>query len=172
MECGKSIACAIRVTTSKDAQSISDLLETSYPALMQDSYEEPVLAAGLSLICRANPSLLASGTYYIAETEDKVVVGCGGWTRERPGQGDVVPGLGHVRHFATHPAWLGQGIGRAIYLVCEQEARRAGVTQLECYSTMNAEGFYTALGFKYVGRFDVNLSNSVSLPGILMRRSI
>lgn len=88
---------AIRVATSKDDQSVSNLLAVSYPALMQDSYEKPALSAALSIICGANPTLLASGTYYLAETKDNSVMGCGGWTRERPGQGDVVRRLGRCK---------------------------------------------------------------------------
>ena len=48
---------------------------------------------------RANPGLLASGTYYVAESRDSLIVGCGGWTRESPVDGGIEPGLGHIRHF-------------------------------------------------------------------------
>jgi GNAT superfamily N-acetyltransferase len=163
---------SVRVTTLNDAQSVTALLDNSYPVLMRSCYEEPALSAALSIICKANPSLLSSGTYYLAETQDSLVVGCGGWTREEPGEGSIVPKLGHIRHFATHSAWVGQGISRSIYLACEQQARESGITQFECYSTLNAEGFYAALGFKPIKPIDVNLSNQVSLSGVLMRRSL
>ena len=163
---------SVRATTLNDTLSVTALLGNSYPALMESYYQEPALSAALSIICKANPSLLSSGTYYLAETQDSLVVGCGGWTRDRPGEGNIAPKLGHIRHFATQSARVGQGIGRSIYLVCEQQAREAGITQFECYSTLNAEEFYSALGFKPIKPIDVNLSNSVSLPGVLMRRSI
>lgn len=163
---------SVRATTLNDAQSVTALLSDSYPALMKNSYKEPALSAALSIICKANPSLLSSGTYYLAETQDNLVVGCGGWARERPGEGSIVPQLGHIRHFATHSAWIGRGISRSIYLICEQQAREAGIAQFECYSTRNAEGFYAALGFKSIKPIDVNLGNDISLSGVLMRRSI
>ncbi len=163
---------SVRATTLKDALSVTAMLGDSYPLLMKSCYKEPVLSAALSIICKADPSLLSSGTYYLAETQDNLVVGCGGWTREPPGEGNIAPTIGHIRHFATHSAWVRQGISRSIYLVCEQQAREAGITQFECYSTLNAEGFYAALEFKSIKPINVNLSNSVLLPGVLMRRFI
>ena len=41
--------------------------------------------------------------------------GCGGWTVERPGsEGETEQGLGHFRHFATHPDHVRKGIGKLI----------------------------------------------------------
>ena len=163
---------ALRIATPQDEASITELLETSYPELMSSSYDAAALVDALAVMTRASPALLASGTYYVAESEDQVTVGCGGWTRERPGTTETEPGLGHVRHFATHPSWIGEGIGRSIYSICEKQARSAGVQRLECYSSLNAVGFYAALGFRPVRRIEVHLSPSVRLPGILMERSV
>ncbi len=118
--------------------------------------------------------MLASQTYFVAEpdTEPKLLVGCGGWTHERPGTGELVEGLGHIRHFGTHPDWIGQAVGRSIYAACERQARAAGVTRFECYSSLNAEGFYAALGFVVAGRIEIELGPGLNLPSVLMRRSI
>lgn len=162
----------VRIATPDDVAAVEALLEASYPALMRPAYEEAVLAPALKLVTKANPSLLASGTYYVAEAERGLVVGCGGWTLERPGTGTVEPNLAHIRHFGTHPAWTKRGIGRAIYRLCESGARAAGATTLECYSTLNGEAFYAALGFESIGPIEVELVPDVMLPGILMRRRI
>ena len=152
----------LRVATLEDAAAIDGLLQASYPKLMASSYDEEVLSPALKLMTKANPSLLSSGTYYVAELTTALMVGCGGWTLERPGTGTVEPHLGHIRHFATHPAWIGRGIGRAIYRLCESAARSAGVIAFECYSSLNAEGFYSALGFKRTREIDIELE-----PGTL-----
>jgi GNAT superfamily N-acetyltransferase len=81
---------------------------------MKAGYDAFFLSAALPLMTRANPTLLQSGTYYLSETQDGTIIGCGGWTFERPGGGEVVPGLVHIRHFATHPDWIGRGIGTAL----------------------------------------------------------
>ena len=162
----------MRVTTLSDAAGVGALLQASYPKLMASAYDEVLLAPALKLMTRANPALVASGTFYIAEARDGSVVGCGGWTLECPG-GDVVEaGVGHIRHFGTHPDWTNRGIGRAIYRRCEADARSAGITSFECYASLNAKGFYSALGFESIRRMDCALSSSVAFPGVLMRSRV
>ena len=163
---------APRVATPDDATAVDALLQASYPTLMASAYDEGLLVPALMLMTKANLSLLASGTYYVAESRGGLVVGCGGWTRERPGTSMVETNLAHVRHFGTHPAWTNRGIGRAIYQLCETVARAAGVITFECYSSLNAEKFYSALGFKSIRRIDFELGPGAVLPGVLMRRQI
>lgn len=163
---------AVRVATLSDAAGVNALLQASYPILMESAYDEVLLAPALKLMTRANPALLTSGTFYIAESRDGLVVGCGGWTLECPGSDSIEAMLGHVRHFGTHPDWTNRGIGRAIYRLCEADARSAGITSFECYSTFNAESFYSVLGFESIRSIDVELGPNVPLPGVLMRRQI
>lgn len=163
---------AIRVSTPEDEASVNALLQASYPELMSTSYDAAILADALPLFTKANPSLLSAGTYYLAESTEHGVVGCGGWTHERPGTGEVEPGLGHIRHFGTHASWTGRGVGRSIYALCEVDARSAGIQRFECFSSLNGQGFYAALGFNPVREIEVNLSPSVTIPGVLMVRPI
>ena len=162
----------VRPTTRDDHARVSALLAASYPDLMRTGYDASVLQAALPLMTQANPTLLSSGTYYVAESTEGHVIGCGGWTSERPGDRDIVAGLAHIRHFATHPAWTGRGIGRRIYGVCEEQARTYDILQFECYASLNAEGFYTSLGFEAAERLDVPMGPTLMFPSILMRRSI
>jgi N-acetylglutamate synthase-like GNAT family acetyltransferase len=118
---------------------------------------------------RANPKLLSSGTYYVAESEAGSIVGCGGWTRERPGEDAQVGRIGHVRHFGTHPDWIRRGIGSAIFQRCREQARASGISELECYASLNAERFYAALGFERIAVADFELGPGVSLTGCHMR---
>jgi GNAT superfamily N-acetyltransferase len=165
-------AYTVRIAAPGDEARVSDLLSDSYSELMASAYDAPTLAPVLPAMMQANPALLSSGTYFVAETGDGRIVGCGGWTQERPGSGDVSPGLGHIRHFATHPEWLGRTIGRAIYDRCEMQARTAEIQRFECYASLNAEGFYAALGFTSVRRIEVQMGEDLTLPSILMERSI
>src|SRR5215203_7163569 len=93
-----------RLATPNDFAGVGLLLRASYPTLMASAYEPAILEPALELMARANPGLLASGTYYVAEVGD-LIAGCGGWTREYPGRTDVQPELAHLRHFGTHPQW-------------------------------------------------------------------
>lgn len=164
---------ALRLATLADEARVSALLRASYSILLRAAYDEMVLSPALELMTKANPALLASGTFYVAESNDKVMVGCGGWTREPPpGDDKVEPNLAHIRHFATHWEWTNRGIGRAIYDLCEADARSAGIDNFECNSILNAEGFYSAVGFESIRRLDVALRPDVVLPGVLMQRQI
>lgn len=165
-------AVTIRKATATDELLVSELLNASYPILMAAAYDRLLLTATLPFMTRANPTLLQSGTYYLSETQGGAIIGCGGWTFERPGGGDVVPGLAHIRHFATHPDWIGGGIGRDLYARCEDEARTAGAREFECYSSLNAEGFYTSLGFKSVKRIEIPMGRELSFPAVLMHRTL
>jgi N-acetylglutamate synthase-like GNAT family acetyltransferase len=163
---------SVRVARSADIKGVDELLKASYPALMASAYDPEVLAPALKLMTRANPTLLVSGTYYVAESTSGLIVGCGGWTRERPGTTIVEPALGHIRHFGTHFEWARRGVGRAIYQLSENVARAAGVKCFEAYSSLNGESFYRALGFGRVREMDMELSPQVFLRAVLMRRDI
>jgi GNAT superfamily N-acetyltransferase len=162
---------AIRLAVPDDAAAVTALLHASYPILMEPPYTPDVLAAALPSMTRANVGLLASGSYFVAENKTGGLVGSGGWTRQVPGTGVVDGNAAHIRHFVTHPDWIGQGIGRALYKACETQARDAGIIGFDCFASLNAEGFYAALGFERVERIEVAMPG-VNFPGILMRRPL
>lgn len=165
-------AYEVRVARPDDAEAVTRLLEASYPELLPAAYDQQFLERALKLITRANPTLLSSGTYYVAGQSSGSLVGCGGWTRERPGTTEVVPYLGHIRHFGTHPGWIRRGVGRAIYSRCQDTAQAAGIRTFEAYAGINAESFYRALGFERVREIDVEFQPQIIMHGVLMRREI
>ncbi len=128
-----AVNVAVRVAKPGDENPVSAMLQACYPVLMRPSYDEGILAAALPLMTQANPALLSSGTFYLAESDDGRVADCGGWKREQPWSGVVEPEFAHIRHFAVHPDWVRRGVGRAIYRHCEVAARLAGV-----YDALNA----------------------------------
>ena len=162
---------SIRVAHPDDAEAVTAVLQDGYPGPMASAYDAAILERALPAMTLANPALLASGTYHVAEVEGQVV-GCGGWTFERPATGEIEPSVAHLRHFGTRARWAGRGIGRRLYERCEAEARAAGVTMFECYSSLNAELFYTALGFERIAPIDVAMSNGAVLPSVQMMRRL
>lgn len=162
----------VRVSTSADTPAVQRLLETSYPRLMASAYDEADLLPALRAMTKANPALLSSGRYYVAESVEGAIVGCGGWSHERPGTNEVEAGLAHIRHFGTHPDWTKRGIGRAIYQSCEGAARAAGVDAFECHSSLNAEKFYVSLGFERVRFMNIELESGRLFRAVLMRRQL
>jgi N-acetylglutamate synthase-like GNAT family acetyltransferase len=163
---------SIRTAKPDDHASVDEVLRQSYTTLMPRGYSKDILQPALPLMARANPVLLNSGTYYVVQTENHIVIGCGGWSPERPGNGEVKEGLGHIRHFATHPDWLGRGIGSMIFHRCVEDALAAEIREFECYSSLNAEQFYAALGFTRVKLVDIQMGPDIQFPSVLMRQQI
>ena len=158
----------LRNAEINDASSVTALLRRAYPTLMEASYDAAVLAVALPEMTRANPALLASRTYYVME-DGEHLIGCGGWTAEMPGSGEVEPGLAHLRHFATDPDRAREGIGRSIYNQCATEALSCGFTLFQAFAGLNAEPFYHRLGMERIRLIDVPMGPLVNLPTVLMQ---
>ena len=162
----------VRVSTLDDEAPISSLLRASDPRLMCSAYEAELLEQVLPRMTVAQPGLLQSGSYYVAETSDGAIIGCGGWTKERPGTSEIKAKVGHIRHFGVHPDWTRCGVGKAIYGQCKLDTRKAGLTRLECYSSLNGEAFYSALGFRRLALIEIDIFDGVRFPRVHMVASI
>ncbi|NVO15097.1 MAG: GNAT family N-acetyltransferase [Rhodoplanes sp.] len=160
----------LRPATPADAAALDALLAESYPTLLAGHYDAETLARALPPMTRANPGLLAAGTYYVAATAGRIVA-CGGWTAEQPGTGTVAAGEAHIRHFAALPAFTGRGIGTAVLARCIAETTARDLTTLTCFSTLNAVPFYARSGFVALGPLAVTLAPGVVFPAVLMRRT-
>jgi GNAT superfamily N-acetyltransferase len=161
-----------RIAEPTDFEVVSRLLFESYSSLLAADYDSEILSRALPYLTKANPTLLASGTYYVVEREPNRLVGCGGWTAAEPGSGTVIEGEAHVRHVATHPDWVRRGVGTSVLARCFSDAKSRGIHKLHCLSTLNAECFYRAAGFIKVRPIDVRMGPSLSFPGTLMSRKI
>jgi GNAT superfamily N-acetyltransferase len=146
----------VRVADPSDLAAVDDLLSRSYPALLKHDYPPSVLVTVLPLISRANPVLLRSGSYFVAELEGGVV-GAGGWTFRSPVGQHGGESLGHIRHVVTDHRRTRQGIGNAVMEAVFETARSSGATELEALSTRTAVPFYAALGFAKRGEVQVPL---------------
>lgn len=156
----------IRTATRSDLAAVDALLARSYPRLLKADYPPSVLVTALPLISKAQPRLLASGTYYVAEL-DGVIVGAGGWTRDRRRRD-----TGHIRHVVTDADHVRKGIGRALMRHILEQAARAGLRRMECWSTRTAVAFYAAMGFAEVGPMVVELAPGISFPAVRMVRRL
>ncbi|MCU4652595.1 GNAT family N-acetyltransferase [Roseibacterium sp. SDUM158016] len=162
----------IRPTTSRDLPQVDALLRESYPKLLKADYPPSVLVTALPLIARANPALLRSGSYYMAEDGDDRVLAAGGWSHSGP-QGGVGPrDLGHVRHVVTHPSATRRGLAGAILERCFSEARAAGITWMMAQSTRTAVPFYRAMGFEERAEIEVMLRPGIGFPAVEMARGL
>lgn len=161
----------IRVATPDDLGVLSELIAVSYAMLDNGVYEAARLAAALPIMSRANPNLLASGTYFVAEADGEPAA-CGGWARETPGTGEIEEGVTHIRHFATHPAHLRKGIARLVLDRCLREAAASSAHVIKSQSTLMAESFYAAAGFRRIHLMEAEMAPGISLPVVEMARDL
>jgi N-acetylglutamate synthase-like GNAT family acetyltransferase len=162
---------SIRIADFSDSDAVSALLVASYSILFAAHYSSEMLRSVLPHMTKANPKLLASRTYYVAEAEPGNLVGCGGWTQVRPGGGEIVEGEAHIRHFATHPDLVRRGVGGNLLARCFSDARHLSIRKLIVFSTLGGERFYEAFGFKRIGPIEVPMGQSL-FPAILMSREL
>ncbi|MEM8824535.1 MAG: GNAT family N-acetyltransferase [Pseudomonadota bacterium] len=160
----------LRPTTRADIPAVDALLAEAYPRLLAPDYPPSVLVTALPRISRAQPALLTSGTYWLAE-EDGVLLAAGGWTAQAP-RGRGRRGRGHIRHVVSNPDRLREGHARAVLEAAMGQARAAGITLLECISTRTAVPFYRALGFQMQGEVTVPLAPGIDFPAIQMTRPL
>ncbi len=164
----------VRTARSVDMVAIDDVLSRSYPKLLKADYPPSVLVTAVPVISRAQPDLVASGTYYVAEDSAGMILGAGGWTVRAPGtgqsRGQMAAEAGHIRHFATDPDHLRKGVAQALMKRVLLDAEAVGVSRLECLSTRTAVPFYIAQGFRTMGDVDVRLRGGISFPAIQMFR--
>lgn len=162
----------IRTTTGADLGAIDTLLATSYPALLKRDYAPSVLVTALPLISRAEAALVRSGSFFMAEDEEGRALAAGGWSRSPPQGGAGLPEIGHMRHVATHPDHLRQGLGQAIVTRVLADALAMSVERMICQSTKTAEAFYRAMGFRRRGEIVIALRPGITFPAVEMERAL
>jgi len=88
-----------------------------------------------------DPESLRKRLLYVAESDGQAV----GWAALIP-RGEV----GWLEDLWVEPAWIGRGVGRALFEHVAAEARQRGARRLEWEAEPNAQGFYEHLGATYV----------------------
>ena len=88
-----------------------------------------------------DPESLRKRLLYVAESDGRPVA----WAALIP-RGEV----GWLEDLWVEPAWIGRGVGRALFEHVAAEARQRGARRLEWEAEPNAQGFYEHLGATYV----------------------
>jgi GNAT superfamily N-acetyltransferase len=164
----------LRTATAADIGAIDALLARAYPRLLKADYPPSLLVMAIPRIARAQPALIASGTYHVATDDDGRILAAGGWSRggpgpARPGSG---PATGQVRHVVTDDRLTRCGLGRSLLTRIFDEARGEGMTRLDCLSTLTALPFYRALGFTGKRSLTVSLGPGIDFPVIALSRTL
>ncbi len=153
-----------RIATEADIPAIVTLMDRAIAGPLAAFLTPGQIAASRKLM-GLDSQIIADRTYFLAEA-DRVLVGCGGWSRRittyggdhTPGRepAALTPGVdaARVRAMYTHPDHVRRGIGRMILDLCEGAARTAGYDRVELVATLGGEPLYLAAGYVEIERFE------------------
>ena len=79
----------LRVAEPDDKPAIDVLMQQSAAALFPRFYDARQTESAVRYVARADPLLLADGTFFTLEADGEIV-GCGGWSRRHRLHADVL----------------------------------------------------------------------------------
>ena len=173
----------IRLATAEDLPALQELIPLSARELSRGFYSPEQIESAIRFVFGPDSRLIADQTYFVAETDGRLVA-CGGWSRRRTLYGgdqmkaesdpplDPRTEAARIRAFFVHPAFARQGLAAAILRACMDAARAAGFRRLELAATLPGVPLYEAFGFEARERLEAPLPNGVLLPIIRMERGL
>lgn len=175
----------IRKAAVGDQAEIARLIAESVRGLSRDDYSERQIELAIKSVFGVDTELIADGTYFVAETVDGKIAGCGGWSKRKTLYGasryessrdsaelDPEIDAAKIRAFFIHPGWARKGIGRAILEECEREAKSFGFRSAEMMSTLPGVKLYSACGYAGDERVGVPVGEGEEIICVRMRKNL
>jgi GNAT superfamily N-acetyltransferase len=173
----------LRTATHGDRAALQTLIARSARALGARDYRPEQIEAALQGAFGVDSQLIDDGTYFVAETRDGELIGCGGWSRRRTLFGgdshaernaaelDPHTDAARIRAFFVDPGHARQGIGRALLERCESEARARGFSRFELMGTLPGVRLYQALGYVAGELMHYPVAPGVTIEFVPMRKA-
>jgi GNAT superfamily N-acetyltransferase len=173
----------LRTATHGDRAALHTLIARSARALGARDYRPEQIEAALQGAFGVDSQLIDDGTYFVAETRDGELIGCGGWSRRRTLFGgdshaernaaelDPHTDAARIRAFFVDPGHARQGIGRALLERCESEARARGFSRFELMGTLPGVRLYQALGYVAGELMHYPVAPGVTIEFVPMRKA-
>ncbi len=171
----------LRLACENDIPALEKLIPLSVHSLQARHYSPSQIEAALGTVFGVDRRLITDGTYFVAEEQGQVV-GCGGWSRRKAMYGGDRHRVGEdelldpnseparIRAFFVNPDWARRGIGRSILTACESAIRQAGFQTIELVATLAGEPLYASNGYRVIERYEVSMSDELTLPVVRMRK--
>ena len=173
----------IRKARMDEREAIRQLIAESARQLSRQHYSDAQIEAAIARVFGVDTTLIEDGTYFVVETDGQLA-GCGGWSKRKTlfggdqyssrdtGYSDPESEPAKIRAFFIHPDHARKGIARLILARCEDEARAQGFRALELLSTLPGIEFYKSCGFVEIGKLDLELTDSIKLGFVPMRKEL
>jgi putative acetyltransferase len=148
-----------------DLDTVAEIQEASILTLGTPTYSRAQVEAWARLGWQYRHQLLRDdGAFFVAERPDRLV-GVGGWSPD-----GMVAEIAWLRYLFVHPDSARQGVGRQLVGVIEADARGRGKSTFRVWSSLNAVGFYTALGYRRVRRGRWPVTRDVEIGYLLLAK--
>lgn len=178
-----SMSWHLRKATAADSAAIAELIARSIRSLGTADYSSQQIEGALRGAFGLDSQLVADGTYFVVESDGRLV-GCGGWSYRRTLFGGdaragrdtatLDPGTdaARIRAFFVDPAVARQGIGSALLAHCEAEARRHGFRRAEMMATLPGVRLYAARGYAAGERIRYPLAVGLAIEFVPMAKPL
>lgn len=175
----------IRKAVFEDIEAIEKLIAASVRGLSRADYDERQVELSIRTVFGVDTELIGDGTYFIAETEDGEMAGCGGWSRRRTLYGASIyahsrdsellapaTDAAKIRAFFIHPDFARKGVGTLILETCEREAQAEGFKAAEMMATLPGVRLYAARGYTGDERVKVPIGEDLDITCVKMRKDL
>lgn len=172
----------MRLARHEDVPEIERLIERAVRGLHREDYGEARLESALRhKLLDVDPGLISDGTYFVAETRERRIVGSGGWSLRRnivngsEGSDDALDPAteaAKVRAFYVRPECARMGIGGRLLRESEDAARRAGFSRMELISTITGVPLYASHGWLSHENIEIPLPDGQTYPAIRMTKKL
>ena len=175
----------IRKAKPDDRQAIENLIAESVRGLSRDDYDARQIELSIRTVFGVDTELIADETYFVVETEDGTLAGCGGWSRRKTLYGasrysasrdsellNPERDAAKIRAFFIHPDFARKGVGTLILEACEREARASGFKSAEMMATLPGVKLYAARGYAGNEEVKVPVGENIDIICIKMRKNL
>lgn len=173
----------LRKATLQDRDALETLISRSARQLGAQDYTAEQIEGALRGAFGVDTQLIQDGTYFVVESESRIV-GCGGWSRRRTLFGgdshaersaaELNPRVepGKIRAFFVDPEHVRKGIGTAILKRCEDDARSFGFLRLELMATLPGVRLYARHGYVSGSPIQYELAPGLEIEFVPMRKTL
>lgn len=170
------------VATRDDLGAIDALMRLSMEKLLPEVLT-PEQVAKSHASMGLDTQLIDDGTYFLI-WDKECLVGCGGWSRRRTLFGgnhtvgrdndfaDPETESAKIRAMYTHPEHVRRGVGRFLLMLGEEAAAKEGFKTVELGATASGQLLYEKSGYKVIDDLSEEDEEGVSVPIILMRKTL
>lgn len=174
----------IRIARIDEIDPIEALMKRSMQFLGKGHYTEAQIDSCCKYVCVPDKQLIEDGSFFVVETEQGHLAGCGGWSfrnklyagpsalSHQTSQLDPATDPARIRAMFIDPNYSGQGIGSLILKHSESAAKERGFYKGALGATMSGFAFYQAKGWEPVSEENAPLPDGTTIKVIQMAKNL